>query len=113
MRLAIQRLFVYGTLAPGRPNDHLLKEIGGSWQSASVRGRLDPEGWGATLGYPGIVLDEAGEEVAGFVFSSGNLSQHWEKVDEFEGEGYERARTLAKLSDGRKVDAYIYVLKGQ
>ena len=27
----IQRLFVYGTLAPGRPNEHVLREIGGSF----------------------------------------------------------------------------------
>ena len=26
----IQRLFVYGTLVPGGPNEHVLNEIGGS-----------------------------------------------------------------------------------
>ena len=31
----IQRLFVYGTLAPGQPNEHVLGDIEGSWETAS------------------------------------------------------------------------------
>ena len=107
----IQRLFVYGTLAPGKPNEHLLEEIGGSWQKASVRGRLSPEGWGATLGYPAIVLDKLGDEVDGFLFSSDKLSTYWTNLDEFEGECYERVLTTAILSDKSTVEAYVYTLK--
>jgi gamma-glutamylcyclotransferase (GGCT)/AIG2-like uncharacterized protein YtfP len=44
-----ERLFVYGTLAPGRPNEHMLAEVDGEWETATVRGRLVPEGWGADL----------------------------------------------------------------
>ena len=106
-----QRLFVYGTLAPGRSNEHLLEEIGGSWQKASVRGTLSPEGCGATFGYPVIVLDRFGDEVDGFLFSSDKLSEHWAKLDEFEGEGYERVLTMAILSNKSTVEAYEYVLK--
>ena len=65
----MQRLFVYGTLAPGRPNSHMLEAIGGAWRRASVRGTLHPEGWGATLGYPAIVLGEDGRKVEGSLFS--------------------------------------------
>jgi len=97
----IKILFVYGSLAPGMANDHLLKKISGSGQSASVRGKLYPEGSGATLGYPAISLDEAGEEIDGFVFHSDKLPEHLEKLDEFEGEGYERVLTMAKLSHKR------------
>ena len=32
----MERLFVYGTLAPGRPNEHVLGEIEGSWEAATV-----------------------------------------------------------------------------
>ena len=109
--MTTQRLFVYGTMAPGRPNEHLLKEIGGSWQKASVRGTLISEGWGATLGYPAIVLDELGDEVNGFLFSSDRLSEHWAKLDEFEGDAYERVLTMAMLSDKSMVEAYVYALK--
>ena len=103
-------LFVYGTLAPGRPNEHVLADVPGEWEPASVVGTLLPEGWGAAAGYPGIVLDEQGGEVRGLLFSSERLAEHWARLDEFEGEGYERVLTTATLKDGRTVDAYIYKL---
>ncbi len=106
----IERLFVYGTLAPGRPNEHVLSAIGGSWEAASVSGSLRQEGWGAAMGYPGIDLDEHGDEVQGFLFSSEKLSDHWAKLDAFEGESYERVLTVVKLRGNRTVDAYIYTL---
>lgn len=41
------RLFVYGTLAPGRPNEHVLANLPGEWEPATVNGRLLQAGWGA------------------------------------------------------------------
>ena len=73
--------------------------------------RLLAEGWGAALGFPGIVLDEHGEPVRGLVFSSDELAAHWERLDAFEGEGYERVPTVARREDGSQVDAYIYRLR--
>ena len=108
----IHRLFVYGTLAPGRPNEHVLADVPGEWEPASVVGTLHPEGWGAAAGYPGIVLDEQGGEVEGLLFSSETLAEHWARLDEFEGEGYVRVLTTAKRRDGTTVDAYIYKLSG-
>lgn len=105
------RLFVYGTLAPGRPNEHVLADVPGTWEPATVRGELLPEGWGAALGYPVIILSEDGPEVAGFVFSSDELARNWERLDEFEGEGYERVLTMAGLASGDAVEAHIYVLR--
>lgn len=105
------RLFVYGTLTPGRPNEHVLADIPGEWQSATVVGTLLQQGWGATEGYPGIVLDKHGTEVEGFVFSSKYLIEHWGRLDEFEGEEYERVLTAVRLKDGKTVDAYIYQLR--
>ncbi len=107
----IERLFVYGTLAPGKPNAHVLADVRGTWQPASVTGRLLPEGWGAALGYPGIVLADDGPRVHGLVFSSDELAGHWARLDAFEGEGYERVLTVARLDDGATVDAYIYRLR--
>lgn len=106
----MHRLFVYGTLAPGRPNEHVLAGIPGRWEAATVTGTLLQEGWGAAVGYPGIVLDQHSDEVSGLVFSSEHLAEHWARIDEFEGEGYERVLTTAKLADGTAVDAYIYSL---
>ena len=58
----VQRLFVYGTLGPGRPNAHVLDAIGGIWEPATVLGTLRHDGWGAEMGYPGIDLDDEGDE---------------------------------------------------
>lgn len=106
----IERLFVYGTLAPGRPNAHVLSAVPGTWQAAWVRGRLLQEGWGADQGYPGLVLEEDGTKVEGFVFSSEALSGEWSRLDGFEGAQYRRAATQAHLADGRVVQAFVYVL---
>ena len=106
----IERLFVYGTLAPGRPNEHVLSEVEGSWEAASVTGSLRQEGWGAAMGYPGIDLDEHGDEVQGFLFSSEKLSDHWAKLDALEGKSYKRVLTAVKLKGNSTVDAYIYTL---
>ena len=106
-----QNLFVYGTLAPGRPNEHILSAIGGTWQPATVKGHLKQQGWGAEMGYPGLILDEAGEEVNGFIFSSGNLSEHWDALDEFEGEQYKRVLAEVYLDGGSSTEAHIYVLR--
>ena len=106
----IQHLFVYGTLAPGRPNQHILEEVEGEWRPATVQGTLHEEGWGATMGYPGIKLSTAGGTVEGFVFSSSELAKHWTRLDTFEGEAYQRVVTTAKLSDQTTVSAFIYVL---
>ena len=103
-------LFVYGTLAPGRPNEHILKKLGGHWQKAKVRGTLHEEGWGATMGYPAIVLEESAGEVNGFLFTSEKLSSHWPVLDEFEGREYQRVITSATLNNGQMVDVNIYVL---
>ena len=104
------KLFVYGTLGPGQPNEHWLTKIGGDFEKASVRGRLFPEGWGATLGYPALVIDPEGEEVHGHVFTSPHLPDHWSELDDFEGEGYLRIRAQVSLESGDTTDAYVYTL---
>jgi gamma-glutamylcyclotransferase (GGCT)/AIG2-like uncharacterized protein YtfP len=107
----MDRIFIYGTLAPGKPNEHVMADIPGEWEPATVRGRLHEEGWGAALGYPGIILGPEEGEVQGLLFSSPELGEHLERLDEFEGEGYERVLTKATTHDGRVFDAYIYCLK--
>lgn len=107
----IHRLFIYGTLAPGRTNEHVLADVPGVWEPATVTGILLEEGWGAEAGYPGIVLDRNGSEVHGFLFSSEVLPQHWARLDDFEGEGYKRMRTTVRTESGENVESYIYVLR--
>jgi gamma-glutamylcyclotransferase (GGCT)/AIG2-like uncharacterized protein YtfP len=111
IHLMTSRLFVYGTLAPGRPNEHVLADVAGTWQPARVTGHLLEQGWGATVGFPAIVLDEEGPAVDGYLLSSDDLDQAWERLDEFEGDGYERVLTAVALEDGRTMEAFIYVLR--
>jgi len=106
-------LFVYGTLQPGKPNAYLLERIGGTWRKASVRGYFHDEGWGATMGYPAVKLDPKGGLVSGYVFSSEKLSQHWEELDEFEGDAYERLQTQVTLREGKQITAFIYALRAR
>ena len=105
-------LFVHGALGPGHPNEHVLKSIGDRWEKASVRGTLCQQGWGAEMSYPGIILDENGKDIEGYLFISENLSNHLDTLDGFEGEGYERVVTKAEREDGSIVNAYIYILQG-
>lgn len=56
-------------------------------------------------------MDEYGSEIEGFLFSSERLADHWTRLDEFEGKGYERVLTKVKREDRTAVDAYIYKLR--
>ena len=106
-----EKLFVYGTLGLGRPNEHILNDIGGTWETASVIGTLKDKGWGAEMGFPGLELSETGKEIEGFVFTSENLAEHWDSLDEFEGEAYLRVISKVVLKNGHTVDANIYTLR--
>jgi gamma-glutamylcyclotransferase (GGCT)/AIG2-like uncharacterized protein YtfP len=105
------RLATYGTLSPGRPNHHELDGLAGRWTSGQVSGTVVDDGWGATIGYPALVLDPAGSAVPVQLFESDDLPAHWARLDAFEGPGYQRAVTTVRTPDG-DVDAYIYVLAG-
>jgi gamma-glutamylcyclotransferase (GGCT)/AIG2-like uncharacterized protein YtfP len=108
--LASERLFVYGTLKPGESNAKELAAIPGEWCRATIRGRLVEIGWGANLGFPGLVIDEAGDEVPGYVLESGALAAEWPRLDAFEGEGYERVVACVMLESGETVTAHVYVV---
>lgn len=88
------RLFVYGTLAPGRPNEHVLADVEGTWEPATVKGTLLQEGWGAAAGYPGIVLDDRG------VMSMGSSSapRHCRRF----GTGWMLSRAMAMRASSRR-----------
>jgi hypothetical protein len=54
--------------------------LGGRWVA----------GWGATMGFPALVLDPDGPVVEVQVLESAELPQQWGRLDEFEGVGYRR-----------------------
>ena len=108
----MEKLFVYGTLRPGEPNEYLLKKIGGSWKKGYVWGKLFAEGWGANMGYPGVRLEDKIEQVKGYVFYSDRLGEYWEELDDFEGPAYQRIKTTVILAEeDEEVEAFIYAIK--
>lgn len=111
MRDETHCLFVYGSLAPGRTYEHVLSALGGTWQAGMVKGYLELQGWGAQIGYPGLVLDEGGEEIQGYIFSSDGLAAFWEELDDFEGEQYQRVMAKVYKDDGSSTRAHVYVLR--
>ena len=102
------RFAIYGSLAPGRVNHHQLARLKGRWQKGTVRGRLVEAGWGAALGYPGLVLDPLGPIVEVYLFESSELPDHWSRLDESEGTGYRRVVTQVRTADG-ELNSWIYV----
>jgi gamma-glutamylcyclotransferase (GGCT)/AIG2-like uncharacterized protein YtfP len=103
------RLASYGSLAPGRVNNDQLAALNGRWVQGTVRGNRVDEGWGAGIGYPGLILDASGPAVEVHVFESSDLPSHWPRLDEFEGPGYRRVITQISTPDG-ELSAYIYVI---
>jgi gamma-glutamylcyclotransferase (GGCT)/AIG2-like uncharacterized protein YtfP len=103
------RLATYGTLAPGKPNHHQLAGLEGVWLRGVVHGRLFESGWGAALGYPGLILDPEAPAVPVDLFQSADLPDHWARLDDFEGEGYRRAVATVATDQG-ELEACIYVL---
>jgi len=84
------RLAVYGSLAPGRENHHLVAPLGGSWVSGVVEGDLARHGRGATLGFASLHLRRGGPEVPVQVLTSEALRDAWTRLDAFEGKEYLR-----------------------
>ncbi len=108
----MKRLFIYGSLQPGGPNEHILADVDGEWLPAVVMGRLVDKGWGASMGFPGLVIDAAGTAIEGYVLSAENLGDKWAELDAFEGEEYERVVTVARLRNGDEIETFVYALSG-
>ena len=102
-----QRLAVYGSLAPGEANAHILEPLSGSWCAGTVRGTLHAAGWAAELGYRAIRLDPVAPEVPVRLFTSPDLPALWEELDAFEGEEYEREPTPVRVGN-TTVEAFLY-----
>ena len=107
----MERLFPYGALQTGGPNEHVLSTIYGEWEPASVTGNLVERGWGAATGYPDLALDETGREIQGQVFSSPQLNRLWNSLDEFEGDEHEGVITSATLNNGARIKVQVCVLR--
>ena len=85
-----ERLAVYGSLAPGRENYHMVEPLGGNWSDGVVEGDLTRHGWGAAMGYPALRLRTGAPTVTVRVLASPALATAWARLDAFEGAAYRR-----------------------
>lgn len=109
------KLVVYGTLAPGKPNNHKLAHIKGEWLPALLKGgRLKSKGWGANLGFNGFVPSHENEQedIPCQVLVSESLTIHWPFLDEFEGSEYRRILAIYEIESGEKGIGYVYAING-
>lgn len=100
MKDSRELVFVYGTLRRGGSN-HFRMADAEFVESGSLRGRLYRIDW-----YPGLVLDSAGDEISGDLFSvtPGQLAL----LDEFEGHEYRRIRATVRTPYGVPMQAWIW-----
>ncbi len=83
-------LAVYGTLAPGESNHHVVAGIEGAWVPVAIRGHRFTARWRDTPGYPGFTPDPTGPAVGALALVADELAGHWDRLDGFEGPGYRR-----------------------
>jgi gamma-glutamylcyclotransferase (GGCT)/AIG2-like uncharacterized protein YtfP len=85
-----ERLAVYGSLAPGRQNHHIVEPHGGTWTTGVVEGDLLRYGWGAAIGFPALYPRPGGPAVSVHLLTSSALRRTWADLDAFEGAEYRR-----------------------
>ena len=85
-----ETLAVYGSLAPGRSNYHIVEPLGGEWSDGFIEGDLFQTGWGAALGYWAFRPRAGGNRIEVKVLKSSRLSGAWRMLDDFEGDEYRR-----------------------
>ena len=107
----INSIFVYGTLQPGKQNNHLLSDCRGTWKKGYVFGKLININHGEDYGYPAIKLEKKASKSHGMIFKADNLKKKLIELDKFEGKDYKRVITDVILDDGTVIKAYIYEYK--
>ena len=114
-------LFVYGTLAPGQVNAHVLAPLSGTWTEAQISGSLHDAGWGAAHGCPGARLTKNDcdsttatshllSTINGVLFESEDLADFWQILDDFEGTEYQAEITTARLVTGKYRRCVVYTV---
>ncbi len=106
------RLAVYGSLAPSEVNHWVIQDIPGTWEIGYVRGELELQGWGATEGFPAMIWIPDGEKIWVQLFTSQALPHYWNRIDEFEGDDYQRILVPVERPGRSVVVANIYEVRG-
>lgn len=105
---ASERLAVYGSLAPGRANHHVIAEVDGTWTPGFVEGELFEQGWGTAIGYPAMRWVPGGGRISVHLLISRLLPASWARLDQFEGPEYRRVLIPVLGDDGLLAVANVY-----
>ena len=105
-----ESLAVYGSLAPGKENFHLISHLKGDWKKAKVFGDLFDRGWGVGLGFPAMRWRSSGPPLEVDVLESSGLPDAWAALDRFEGSGYLRILVPYYVEDDLEGVTNIYQL---
>lgn len=111
MQKPLDKLFTYGTLIPGEVNHNVVEDLDGTWQTGSINGTLFQDGWGAQHGCPGVIPSPDGDVVPGYLLTSPELVNHWDRLDHFEGDDYQRVIVPVSLENGDSAMAYVYAIR--
>jgi gamma-glutamylcyclotransferase (GGCT)/AIG2-like uncharacterized protein YtfP len=90
------RLAVYGTLAPGEPNQAILANINGQWTQGTVRGTITEN-----MGLSGFTWRESANGITIKLLTSADLPNHLARIDKFEGSKY--IRILVPIACGSEL----------
>lgn len=83
-------LAVYGSLAPGQINHHLLSGLRADWSTAEVEAVPVQRGWGVRQGFAALQWSPGASRQAVHVVRSEDLASLWPELDAFEGADYVR-----------------------
>ena len=98
-----ERLVIYGTLAPGKPNHNVIADLGGEYHDCAVHGRISE-----VDGFPHFTWAPSDAGLGALLFSSKQLPGKWDELDRFEGDGYKRRLIPATVDSGLSI-ASIYL----
>ena len=108
-----KHLIIYGTLAPDKPNHHIMQPIIGEWKRITIYGKLEEKGWGAEQGFFGFAHDngKSANQIDSWVLISDSLPENFPFLDDFEGEGYKRILCKYNISATDDIGVgYIYAI---
>lgn len=100
---ANQKLFTYGTLAPGKPNHSILSGLEGRWGRCTTRGERV-----GVSGLPMFHWRLSGSNIEGQLFVPPDLAKQWAQLDQFEGACYKRRMISVVTNAGISV-ANVYL----
>jgi gamma-glutamylcyclotransferase (GGCT)/AIG2-like uncharacterized protein YtfP len=97
------RLAVYGTLAPGQANHHMIANIQGLWEDGFIVGKLHE-----IDGLIAFRWKTPGDKVAIKLLTSPDFPSHWQGLDRFEGPPYRRILVPIETYSGQLEIANIF-----